>query len=60
VKASVHANVHETGRREILPIDVGKAETGAFWTGFLRRLVARGLVGVGLAISDAHDSRCSS
>jgi putative transposase len=46
--------VHETGRREILSIDVGEAETEAFWTDFLRGLVARGLVGVQLAISDAH------
>ena len=42
------------GRREILSIDVGEAETEAFWTEFLRGLVARGLVGVQLAISDAH------
>src|SRR3982751_5343329 len=42
------------GRREILSIDVGEAETDAFWTSFLRGLVKRGLVGVQLAISDAH------
>ena len=54
-KALVIAHgVHETGRREILGIDVGEAETEAFWTDFLRGLVARGLVGVQLAISDAH------
>jgi transposase-like protein len=54
-KALVIAHgVHETGRREILSIDVGEAETEAFWTAFLRGLVARGLVGVQLAISDAH------
>ena len=35
-------------------IDVGEAETEAFWTDFLRGLVKRGLVGVQLAISDAH------
>jgi len=46
--------VHETGRREIIGLDVGEAETEAFWRGFLRSLVARGLVGVQLAISDAH------
>jgi transposase-like protein len=46
--------VHETGRREIIGLDVGEAETDAFWTEFLRSLVARGLVGVQLAISDAH------
>src|SRR3954465_7469117 len=54
-KALVIAHgVYETGRREILSIDVGEAETEAFWTDFLRGLVARGLVGVQLAISDAH------
>jgi putative transposase len=46
--------VHETGRREIIGLDVGAAETEAFWTEFLRSLIARGLIGVQLAISDAH------
>src|SRR6187399_851295 len=46
--------VHETGRREIIGLDVGAAETEAFWREFLRGLVARGLTGVQLAISDAH------
>jgi putative transposase len=54
-KALVIAHaIHESGRREILSIDVGEAETEAFWTEFLRGLVARGLVGVQLAVSDAH------
>jgi putative transposase len=54
-KALVIAHaVHETGRREVLALDVGEAETEAFWRDFLRELVARGLVGVQLAISDAH------
>ena len=54
-KAVVVAHaVHETGRREIIGLDVGDAETEAFWREFLRSLVARGLVGVQLAISDAH------
>jgi transposase-like protein len=46
--------VHESGRREILGIDVGAAETEAFWTDFLRSLIARGLSGVRLVVSDAH------
>jgi putative transposase len=46
--------VHDTGRREVIGLDVGEAETEAFWRAFLRSLVARGLVGVQLAISDAH------
>jgi putative transposase len=46
--------VHESGRREIIGLDVGEAETEAFWREFLRALVKRGLTGVQLAISDAH------
>jgi transposase-like protein len=46
--------VHDTGRREVIGLDVGECETEAFWREFLRSLVARGLVGVQLAISDAH------
>jgi putative transposase len=46
--------VHETGRREVVGIDVGEAETEAFWRSFLRSLRARGLDGVQLVISDAH------
>jgi putative transposase len=46
--------VHETGRREIIGLDVGATETEAFWREFLRSLLARGLAGVQLAISDAH------
>ena len=47
--------VHETGRREVLSIDVGEAETEAFWREFLRGLLARGLSGVALCVSDAHE-----
>lgn len=47
--------VHETGRREVLGIDVGEAETEAFWREFLRSLRARGLAGVELCVSDAHE-----
>jgi putative transposase len=46
--------VHETGRREVIGINVGEAETEAFWREFLRWLRARGLAGVRLCISDAH------
>jgi putative transposase len=42
------------GHREILGLDIGTAEDGAVWTGFLRGLVARGLRGVKLVTSDAH------
>jgi transposase-like protein len=46
--------VREGGEREVLGFDVGPSEDGAFWLSFLRGLVARGLAGVQLAISDAH------
>src|SRR5919106_2622443 len=42
------------GGREVLGLDVGDSEDGAFWTAFLRSLKARGLQGVQLVISDAH------
>jgi transposase-like protein len=35
----------QTGEREVLGLDVGPSEDGAFWTSFLRSLVARGLRG---------------
>ena len=50
----VATGVSADGRREVLGFDVGDSESGAFWTGFLRGLKARGLHGVQLAISDAH------
>jgi putative transposase len=46
--------VHETGRREVVGLDVGEAETESFWRAFLRSLRARGLDGIQLVISDAH------
>jgi len=47
--------VHETGRREVIGIDLGEVETEAFWIEFLRSLRARGLEGVRLAVSDHHE-----
>jgi len=46
--------VRASGEREVLGLDVGPSEDGAFWLQFLRSLVARGLSGVQLVISDAH------
>ena len=46
--------VRESGEREVLGLDVGPSEDGAFWLQFLRSLNARGLAGVQLVISDAH------
>jgi putative transposase len=50
----VAVGVNQEGRREILGLACGPAETEAFWTEFLRSLAARGLTGVRLVISDAH------
>ncbi len=47
--------VHDTGRREVIGIDLGEVETEAFWVEFLRGLRARGLQGVRLAVSDHHE-----
>jgi transposase-like protein len=47
--------VNARGEREVLGLDVGASENGAFWLTFLRSLVARGLSSVRLVISDAHE-----
>jgi putative transposase len=47
--------VHETGRREVIGLDVGEIESEAFWREFLRGLRRRGLDGVRLCVSDAHE-----
>ncbi len=46
--------VHESGRREVIGVDIGEAETEAFWAEFLAGLRARGLHGVRLCVSDCH------
>jgi putative transposase len=47
--------VHESGVREVIDLDVGEVESGAFWREFLLRLKRRGLHGVRLVVSDAHE-----
>jgi len=47
--------VNELGEREVLGFALGASETEAFWLEFLRSLVQRGLTGVQLVISDAHE-----
>jgi len=54
VSVVVATAVNREGKREVLGIDVGTSEDGAFWLAFLRSLVARGLGGVQLVTSDAH------
>ncbi len=52
-RTAVGANTD--GRREVLGLDVGPSEAETFWTEFLRSLARRGLRGVKLVISDAHE-----
>jgi putative transposase len=47
--------VHESGIREVIDLDVGEVESGAFWREFLLALKRRGLHGVQLVVSDAHE-----
>ncbi len=47
--------VLSSGERRVLGVEVGASEDAAFWSSFLRSLVARGLKGVELVISDAHE-----
>jgi putative transposase len=51
----IATGVTASGDREVLGLAVGDSEDGAFWTAFLRSLRARGLTGVRLVISDAHE-----
>ncbi len=51
----VATGVTAGGEREVLGLDVGDSEDGAFWAAFLRSLRARGLGGVRLVVSDAHE-----
>ena len=54
VHCLIATGVNGSGQREILGIDVTSSEDGAGWLAFLRGLVARGLSGVALVISDDH------
>jgi transposase-like protein len=51
----VAVGITSDGDRQVLGVDVGPSEDRAFWTAFLRSLVKRGLTGVRLVISDAHE-----
>jgi transposase-like protein len=55
VAVIIAVGVNSDGRREILGMDVGPSEAEPFWTAFLRKLARRGLRGVKLVISDAHE-----
>ena len=55
VAVIIAVGVNNDGRREILGMDIGPSEAETFWTEFLRKLARRGLRGVKLVISDAHE-----
>ncbi len=55
VAVIVAVGVNDDGRREVLGMDIGPSEAETFWTGFLRKLARRGLRGVKLVVSDAHE-----
>jgi transposase-like protein len=55
VAVIVAVGVNADGRREVLGMDIGPSEAETFWTDFLRKLRRRGLRGVKLVISDAHE-----
>src|SRR3712207_2364593 len=55
VAAIIAVAVNAEGRREIVGPHIGPSEAETFWTGFPRRLRARGLHGVRLVVSDAHE-----
>lgn len=51
----IAVGVNAEGRREVLGLSTGPTESEAFWKAFLRSLIGRGLSGVQLVISDAHE-----
>jgi putative transposase len=55
VAVIIAVGVNSDGRREVLGMTVGASEAETFWTDFLRSLARRGLRGVKLVISDAHE-----
>ena len=55
VAVIIAVGVNSDGRREVLGLAIGASEAETFWTDFLRSLARRGLRGVKLVISDAHE-----
>ena len=55
VAVIIAVGVNGDGRREVLGMDIGVSEAATFWIEFLRKLTRRGLRGVKLVISDAHE-----
>ncbi len=55
VAVTIAIGVNDDGRRDVLDMDIGPSEAETFLTEFLRKLTRRGLRGVKLVISDAHE-----
>ena len=55
VAVIVAVGANADGRREVLGMQIGPSEAETFWTDFLRSLARRGLRGVKLVVSDAHE-----
>ena len=55
VAAIIAVAVNTDGKREIVGLHIGPSEAETFWSGFLKSLARRGLRGVKLVISDAHE-----
>ncbi len=55
VAVTIAVGMNSDGRREVLGMAIGASEAEIFWTDFLRSLARRGLRGVKLVISDAHE-----
>ena len=55
VAAIIAMAVNREGRREIVGLHLGPSESETFWSEFLRQLLRRGLSGVQLVVSDAHE-----
>ena len=55
VAVIIAVGVNGDGRREVLGLEIGASEAEPFWTAFLRKLARRGLHGVKLVVSDAHE-----
>ena len=55
VAVIIAVGVNTDGRREVLGMEIGTSEAEAIWTEFLRKLTRRGLRGVKLVVSDAHE-----
>lgn len=55
VAAMIAVAANTDGKRELVGLHIGPSEAETFWTGFLKTLYRRGLKGVKLVISDAHE-----